>query len=200
KQFKAVLKKIQLLPCLSFHLWGNMMNNKVRNIHKNARYKVLEVDEEYYILDMTSTYWLFILPFLNWFISYKGYKIDKSIVKEIQSYKGSDASAVVIIATGFAVTMTFILRPIFNELTLHTSYGFNLTLLILSMLITILIRILRHYRLKSKMKQHFSIESMPITLLKVREFKAIYHLTYVIRYIIFSSVTFVTLGGVIADS
>src|SRR5699024_4211377 len=93
--------------------------------------------------------------------------------------------------------MTFILRPIFNELTLHTSYGFNLTLLILSMLITILIRILRHYRLKSKMKQHFSIESMPITLLKVREFKAIYHLTYVIRYIIFSSVTFVTLGGVI---
>src|SRR5699024_2883320 len=155
------------------------------------------------ILDMTSTYWLFILPFLNWFISYKGYKIDKSIVKEIQSYKGSDASAVVIIATGFAVTMTFILRPIFNELTLHTSYGFNLTLLILSMLITILIRILRHYRLKSKMKQHFSIESMPITLLKVREFKAIYHLTYVIRYIIFwgvvifTSVTFVTLGGVI---
>src|SRR5699024_10806612 len=77
------------------------------------------------------------------------------------------------------------------------SYGFNLTLLILSMLIIILIRILRHYRLKSKMKQHFSIESMPVTLLKVREFKAIYHLTYVIRYIIFSSVTFVTLVGVI---
>lgn len=163
------------------------MNNKVRNIHKNARYKVLEVDEEYYILDMTSTYWLFILPFLNWFFSHKAYRIDKSILKEIQSYESNrtNVSAVATIATGFAVMMSAVLRPIFNNLFLHTSSVFNLTLLITTVLLLILFRVFLHHKQWKKMSRHISLKDTPFNTVKVKDIQGSFYPLHILGYVIF---------------
>jgi len=55
----------------------------------NPRYRILEINDERYILDMGKSFWKVIFPFSYWILPNTAYKVnDYEIIEKIQAPAG----------------------------------------------------------------------------------------------------------------
>ncbi|WP_251046018.1 MULTISPECIES: DUF443 family protein [unclassified Oceanobacillus] len=59
------------------------MKCNVQGVFKNIRYRILEINDEEYILDMGNSIWKIIFPFLHWILPNPVYKINNEIVDKL---------------------------------------------------------------------------------------------------------------------
>lgn len=78
------------------------MNCEVNLLTKNARYRIIHIAEEYYLIDIEKSIWLLFLPILLWLTPHKVYKINAEIAEKLRapaSYT-KDSKAVVWFGAG----------------------------------------------------------------------------------------------------
>src|SRR5699024_9079642 len=61
-----------------------MMIGEVERPNKNIRYKLVNVEGEYYILDQDRPIWLILFPFIYWFKSHVVYQINQATYEKLK--------------------------------------------------------------------------------------------------------------------
>ncbi|KAA94744.1 hypothetical protein W437_02422, partial [Staphylococcus aureus VET0110R] len=59
----------------------------VRVIYKNPKYKVIQHNGEYLLVDLVSTWFVYFFPFINWFIPKKYVKISREEFESLNIVK-----------------------------------------------------------------------------------------------------------------
>ncbi|WP_145426914.1 DUF443 family protein [Staphylococcus pettenkoferi] len=55
----------------------------IKFVRKNPRYKIIDFHNRYYLLDLSRNPFLFVFPFLYWFVPIKGELISNEQMKEL---------------------------------------------------------------------------------------------------------------------
>ncbi|GGI41403.1 DUF443 family protein [Mammaliicoccus stepanovicii] len=64
-----------------------------RIIHKNPKYRIIQYNEKYYLVDLSSTWLSFVFPMINWFIPKKCAEISKEEVEQLNIVKPTKNNA-----------------------------------------------------------------------------------------------------------
>ncbi|PZL48690.1 hypothetical protein C7P91_14555, partial [Staphylococcus aureus] len=64
-----------------------------RVIDKNAKYRIIKYNDEYFMIDLSSNYISYLLPMINWFIPKKGVKLSVKEVEKLDTIKPQKNSA-----------------------------------------------------------------------------------------------------------
>lgn len=59
----------------------------IRVINKNPRYKVVQYNDEYLLIDLVSTWLVYFFPFINWFIPKRCAKISRKEYEKLNTVK-----------------------------------------------------------------------------------------------------------------
>src|SRR5699024_6232441 len=98
------------------------MKVHVENVFKNMRYKIFSVDGYDYILEVKSSFWKFLFPFLYWFFPCPVNKEeDKETIKRIKTPENwsINKSGVAASAGGFGALIAILLRGKIDDLVIH---------------------------------------------------------------------------------
>lgn len=120
---------------------------EAEHVFKNIRYKIIRVNEDYYILDMDQSIWTIIFPFLFWFIPHTVYKIDRYTFEELKmplKYQGG-RGGFILLGTGISLILVQFIQPLLNGIMFQTSMFVNVFIIILSLILCIFYRIRVHH-------------------------------------------------------
>ncbi|MBC2299335.1 DUF443 family protein [Listeria welshimeri] len=156
---------------------------KIRPIFKNTRYKILEYESKFYLIDMDRGFYGFILFALSWLIPKKAILIpqmdaDDLIIKK--TYKSSHSTRVILLMCVIIIS-NLVLPPFLMK---FFEGGLILSLCILS-IFGVLIRIIYSKRNKIKCKNR---EGNQEVLIKLRPKKGPYYFKSVCVYVLYLAV------------
>ncbi|WP_142293654.1 DUF443 family protein, partial [Staphylococcus epidermidis] len=57
---------------------------KMYRIHKNPRYKLIELDQKKYLIDLESNYVTYLLPMLNWILDKELIEVSRETLEKIE--------------------------------------------------------------------------------------------------------------------
>lgn len=108
------------------------MKSEVRHLANNERYRILVIDGETYIMDIESSFWKIIFPFLFWLVPNSVFKVDdQELVEQLQTEKverkgisGMSSVAGVSYAGGIS------LAPLMDYFSVPMSPLFNIALML----------------------------------------------------------------------
>lgn len=102
----------------------------IENVFKNMRYKILLVENTYYILESTPSFWKILCPFLYWFSSFPVYKIeDRQTLEHIKTPNDFSKSRVRLSVGGFSVLAAYYLRFLTESSTVQLSFYLKMVML-----------------------------------------------------------------------
>ncbi|MBU5465371.1 DUF443 domain-containing protein [Virgibacillus sp. MSJ-26] len=118
------------------------MECEVEFLSRNRRYRILSVDDAYYIIDIEESVWTILIPFLFWWMPQKVYKADYKIVEKLKesTSDGNNLGVIFILGVGGSAVLSRILKPIM-DFSMQTNVLSNIFLLIISTLIIINVRL-----------------------------------------------------------
>lgn len=118
------------------------MKCNVQGVFKNIRYRILEINDEEYILDMGNSIWKIIFPFLHWLLPNPVYKIDNhEIVEKLKVPEGNQPKTVSA-GTGalgglIGVFLASLIRPLANMFHIPSTSLINLIITIMVVIIAL---------------------------------------------------------------
>ncbi|MBK4068262.1 DUF443 domain-containing protein [Staphylococcus aureus] len=89
-----------------------------RVINKNPKYRIIKYNEEYFMVDLVSTWIAYFLPMINWFIPKKYVKISREEFESLNIVKTAKNNTFWPVA-GFAVLLTTLTRKYIYLLNIH---------------------------------------------------------------------------------
>jgi len=89
-----------------------------RVINKNPKYRIIKYNEEYFMVDLVSTWIAYFLPMINWFIPKKYVKISREEFESLNIVKPAKNNTFWPVA-GFAVLLTTLTRKYIYLLNIH---------------------------------------------------------------------------------
>ncbi|HDZ7802766.1 TPA: DUF443 domain-containing protein [Staphylococcus aureus] len=89
-----------------------------RVINKNPKYRIIKYNEEYFMVDLVSTWIAYFLPMINWFIPKKYAKISREEFESLNIVKSAKNNTFWPVA-GFAVLLTTLTRKYIYLLNIH---------------------------------------------------------------------------------
>ncbi|NDQ95748.1 DUF443 family protein, partial [Staphylococcus aureus] len=111
-QYRTNGKEVKTLLCES------------RIIDKNAKYRIIKYNDEYFMVDLSSNCISYLLPMINWFIPKKGVKLSVKEVEKLDTIKAQKNSALNWYI-GFSVLLTVIFRKYISLLDLEIERYIN---------------------------------------------------------------------------
>ncbi|HCV1694734.1 TPA: DUF443 family protein [Staphylococcus aureus] len=120
-----------------------------RVIDKNAKYRIIKYNDEYFMIDLSSNYISYLLPMINWFIPKKGVKLSVKEVEKLDTIKPQKNSALNWYI-GFSVLLTVIFRKYISLLDLQIERYINISISLLIILFIILFRLYINKKLTIK--------------------------------------------------
>ncbi|WP_018932448.1 DUF443 family protein [Gracilibacillus lacisalsi] len=182
------------------------MKCEVQRLHNNVRFRILDINEERYILDMNQSIWKILFPFLTWITPNKIYKINKQATDKKLKFSKEDPmnnNTNTILTTGVAIIIANLLRPLADAFNIQSTPGINLTI---SLIVIMFVIILRIY-LSSRNKRKFELliktdrDSKKFVWIRPNSFKQVFQcfLAYVfcLVFSIISFWAFIQLGNMI---
>lgn len=173
------------------------MIGKVERPDKNIRYKLMNVENEYYILDQDKPIWAILFPFIFWLKSHTVYQIDQAIFERLkQPEEKKTGKWAMILPVAF-------ISPFLGRILASLADGFDnlipailtTVLLIVFIVSMISIRIYVHLACYKKTDRITGgLESLPKKKIKIRPKRLSNYLAATVGYVIFLS--FFILGGV----
>ncbi|MFP7492926.1 DUF443 family protein [Terribacillus saccharophilus] len=141
----------------------------IRRVKGNARYRILLYHDEYYLIDIGTSIWRSILPFLFWFLRNPAYKIDREIALQLIIYQKVDLSNSArygAIGSGIATAFSGILIPLTNLATITSPVYLNiiLTILLTSLLFWVFLFLMH----KQKQRLNKTIDFTYLSTLHIR--------------------------------
>ncbi|HGO3826120.1 TPA: DUF443 domain-containing protein [Staphylococcus aureus] len=89
-----------------------------RVINKNPKYRIIKYNEEYFMVDLVSTWIAYFLPMINWFIPKKYAKISREEFESLNIVNAAKNNTFWPVA-GFAVLLTTLTRKYIYLLNIH---------------------------------------------------------------------------------
>jgi uncharacterized membrane protein (TIGR01218 family) len=137
---------------------------EIRRLKGNLRYRVLIINEEYYLIDIGASPWKAVTPILFWIFSNQGYKIDKDTALElITSQKASPGKSAKygLIGGGLSITFSSFLTPLVNRLHIDSTFNLNIiiTILLIGLISFIFVLILK--KLKRSLEKSINYNKLP---------------------------------------
>ena len=177
------------------------MIGEVERPNKNIRYKLVNVEGEYYILDQDRPIWLILFPFIYWFKSHIVYQIDQASFEKLKQPDEKKRSKWEMILP-VAFISPFLGRILASKAERYnhlSSSMISIVLIIVFIMITISIRIYVHQTcFKKTDKITGGLEMLPKRKIKIRPKKTSIYLGAIFTYFFFLS--FSILGGALTIS
>lgn len=175
------------------------MIGEVERPNKNIRYKLVNVEDEYYILDQDRPIWLILFPFVYWFKSHMAYQINQATYERLkQPDEKKKGKWEMILPVAFVSPfLGRVLAPITEKYDNIIPYILNIALLIIFMVIIISIRIYVHQTCHKKTDKIIGgLDILPKRKIKIRPKKSSNYLVATFGYFLF--LTFFIMGEAMA--
>ncbi|MBC6296074.1 DUF443 family protein [Listeria sp. FSL L7-1517] len=163
---------------------------KMRSIFKNTRYKILEYESKFYLIDMDRGFYGFMLFALSWLIPKKAILITQTDADDLiikKTYKSSHSNQVILLICAIIIS-NLVLPPLLIKIVEDRfEGGLILSLCILS-IFGVLIRIIYSMRNKIKCKNS---EGNQEVLVKLKPQKWVYCFKALCVYVLFLAVVII---------
>src|SRR5699024_4006847 len=171
------------------------MIGEVERPNKNIRYKLVKVEDEYYILDLDRPIWLILFPFAYWFKTHWVYQIDQATYELKQPDEKKRSKWKMILPVAFiSPFLGRILASKAEKYDYISSFMVSVVLIIVFIILTIGIRIYVHQTcIKKTDKITDGLEMLPKRKIKIRPKRLSNYLIATLGYFLFS--IFSTVGG-----
>lgn len=147
-----------------------MIISSLEHVFKNIRYKLLHIDDEYYLLDMDRSFFSFVFPFIYWFVPHPVYQIDKLTVEKLEMPEEEKGSRMWMVfpATGISLILGRQLSTLSEGF--DDSMSFFLTIIVLIILFFIIIgfRFFLYHSRYNKMNNIVKLDTLPKRFIKIR--------------------------------
>lgn len=139
------------------------MNCEVQRLDNNMRYRILIINGEQYILDMERSFWRIIFPFFVWMLPNKVFKVeDASITERLKEpNREKVGGAWVSSLVGISYFLGILLAPLMDYFEIPISPLVNVTLLIISLALVVLLYLSMSRHRKKKLENVIEIEMLP---------------------------------------
>lgn len=117
------------------------MRGEIRRLKGNLRYRVLNINEDYYLIDTGYSPWKAISPFFFWLFSNPGYKLNKETATELitnQKARPGKSAMYGTIGGGIAITFSGFLTSLTDRLHIDSNIPINTIITLLSAVLIIL--------------------------------------------------------------
>lgn len=123
-------------------------NQKIRakmyRIQKNPRYKLIELNQKTYLIDLEENYFIYLFPMLNWILKKDLIEISSDKLKEIEydnKTNKEQSQNIRWISSGTGVLIALLMRPFMELLDVPSSIYINLIIFMILAFSIISIRI-----------------------------------------------------------
>ncbi|EHM71794.1 DUF443 family protein [Staphylococcus pettenkoferi] len=123
---------------------------RVHLIYKNSRYKVVQKDNKYLLIDLEQHWYSYLFPMLNWIIPIKYIELTYEEFSSLNIYTNRNHSAYGVAAGGIGVIISIYIRKIMYLIDIYLSTTYMFLIFSLGLIFVILIRIYISKRLKIK--------------------------------------------------
>ncbi|MCG1103795.1 DUF443 family protein [Staphylococcus epidermidis] len=123
-------------------------NQKIRakmyRIHKKPRYKLIELNQKKYLMDLEENYFIYLFPMLNWILKKDLIEISSDKLKELEydnKTNKEQSQNIRWISSGTGVLIALLMRPFMELLDVPSSIYINLIIFMILAFSIISIRI-----------------------------------------------------------
>ncbi|MEX2948417.1 DUF443 family protein [Staphylococcus warneri] len=171
-------------------------NRKIRanmyRIHKNPRYKLIELNQKKYLIDLESNYFTYLFPPLNWILKKELIEVSSDELKEIEydnKTNKEQSQNIRWISAGGGVLIATLMRPFMDLMDVSSNQFINSLIVILSILVVVFIR--RYLRKKWNLK----LKSSNSHIIKCKVRPKVKHMFFVIgSYLMFLLFSLLIIG------
>lgn len=114
---------------------------RVHLIYKNPRYKVVQKDNKYLLIDLEQHWYSYLFPMLNWIIPIKYIELTYEEFSSLNIYTNRNHSAYGVAAGGIGVIISIYIRKIMYLIDIYLSTTYMFLIFSLGLIFVILIRI-----------------------------------------------------------
>ena len=114
---------------------------RVHLIYKNPRYKVVQKDNKYLLIDLEQHWYSYLFPMLNWIIPIKYIEPTYEEFSSLNRYTNRNYSAYGVAAGGIGVIISIYIRKIMYLIDIYLSTTYMFLIYSLGLIFVILIRI-----------------------------------------------------------
>jgi len=139
------------------------VNCKVNGVYKNLRYRILTIGHQTYILDVGSSKWKIVFPFLFWMFPNPAYKVeDQEIVEKIKTPEVAQANTggQGLLGGGIAILIANLLKPMTDFFDIQSSPFVNSMIVMITVILLLSFRFYINYISKKKLYQVVNLESL----------------------------------------
>ncbi|PTH58537.1 DUF443 family protein [Staphylococcus agnetis] len=160
------------------------LTGRIDDVKHNVRYKLLHVNNEFYLIDLQKNILSYVFPMINWFPK-SCYKIDSEAYEKLLNrgvYKKSNTSMIM----GCIVLFSVLLRPLLNYVYAPISLFVGVSMVLVALTLTVILQIF--FRKKTEIfKSNFP------TTCKLTIIPKLKHLIYFIIFYVYS-ILFLLIG------
>lgn len=175
------------------------MDCDVEGAYMNLRYRILNIGEERYILDMGgSSFWRILFPFLYWLLPVNVYKVnDDELIDKIVSPYIQQKSGIGLGLLGgiIALGLGGLLYPLVNFLDVEITPVTSSIIISIIVLLVISFYFYSNIRCGRKLQQDIQLDHYPKEKLRIRPESKKYCINLLYFYLLFMGLTVLFLGG-----
>ncbi|WP_102707839.1 DUF443 family protein [Terribacillus saccharophilus] len=179
------------------------MRGEIRRLKGNLRYRILNINEDYYLIDTGSSPWKALAPLLFWIFSNPGYKIDKETALRLltnQQVKPFKNSIYGVIGAGIAISFSGFLTSITDRLNINSSLPMNIIITIFMVILTVSTFLFILKRLKKNVEENINYTELPERKIKISLPKISHLITISIISLFFAAFSFAALVAFVQHS
>ncbi|MEW9678035.1 DUF443 family protein [Lentibacillus sp. L22] len=163
------------------------MTGEIKHLVNNERYRILIIDGETYIMDIESSFWKIIFPFLFWLLPNRVFKVeDQALVEQLQTeeMERKGISGMTAIA-GISYAGGISLAPLMDYFNVPMSPLVNILLLLLAVILVGLLYFSANCNQKRKLNDVIVLEALPKNKIWIRPSSIKHFLNVLMSYIFF---------------
>lgn len=146
------------------------MKGKVQHLANNERYRLLKIDGETYVMDIESSFWRIVFPFLFWLLPTYIFKVEKNdVIEKLKTEKmQAKGGSFFVLVTGLSYTGGILSAPLMDYFNVSIPDFLRNALLIFAVIgVTILYLLVSHYR-KRKLYSVLELDALAQSKIWIR--------------------------------
>ncbi|MCG1463268.1 DUF443 family protein [Staphylococcus epidermidis] len=136
---------------------NNKFSVNIYRIHKNPRYKLIELNQKKYLIDLEANYFFYLFPMLNWILKKELIEVSNDKLNEIEYDNKTNkerSQNIRWLSGGAEVLIALLMRPFMDLLDVPSNIYINIIIFIILVFSVISIRIYLRKKWDLKLKSN----------------------------------------------
>ncbi len=113
----------------------------IYTIYKNPRYKIIQKDNRYLMVDLEQNWYSYLCPMLNWFIPIKYTELTYQEFNNLNIFNNGNQSSLGIMGAGIGIIISTLLRSFFDLMNINISQIWVFMMYLIGFVAVIIIRL-----------------------------------------------------------